>query len=51
MFINRVASNAVREHPAIKVMEKKPSIQKEIIKEEKKLQLEAKKEEKKSELK
>ncbi len=38
LFINRIASNAVREHPAIKVIEKKPSIQKEIKEEEKKQQ-------------
>lgn len=47
LFINRVASNAVKEHPAIKVMEKKPSIQKEIKKEEQKIQKEAEKQMKK----
>lgn len=43
LFINRVASNAVKEHPAIKVIEKKPSIQKEIKKEAEKVQKEAEK--------
>jgi len=51
LFINRVASNAVKEHPAIKVIAKKPSIQKEIKKEEKKIEKEMKKEEEKSEKK
>lgn len=50
LFINRVAANAVKEHPAIKVIENKPSIQKqikkEIKKEKQKIEKELEKEEK-----
>jgi len=38
LFINKIASNAIKEYPTIKVIEKKPSIKKEIKKEEKKMQ-------------
>lgn len=47
LFINRIASNTVKEYPAIKVIERKPSIQKEIKEEEKKQQKEIKGETKK----
>jgi len=49
LFINRVASNAVKDHPAIKVIEKKSSIQKEIKKEIKKEKDKIKKEKEKEE--
>lgn len=42
LFINKIASKTIKEYPAIKVIEKHPSLSKEIKKEEEKQKSEGK---------